>query len=965
MPSITKYPQTIIHDTHTNDYTSWHYIDGIKNISGSDYGYTNVISAKNGSNPRVSPLILKNFGFNLPKGAKVTSIVVEFGHRKMYKNAYDYPSIGAPTLMLQGTNLSSNAISKTGHTPQSGSFTSKSLKWDGTIVNTAGATVVGNVNVNNLASNQHYDLPTAEQINKSNFGVKISYPGNTSNNQGYLHLHFLRVTINYETPSYQISVTNANDTVYANVEQPIRVTVNNLKLMDYSPTVLITFPVGTEVKSISQSSMADYGSVSISNNVVTWNAKLNQLRGYVDLQINALFTAGDDKTITVVEQDYNFSSSLSFSVLPAMTGIIDISDVDQVIYAKQNTDFIIPIQIPLPLLELDSVTTFYLIPDAAISVKNNNSYTNVSANGYYSIPVTDFDDEGYLEVTAKTSNLGITNIGLSTTTTAETTNFVVKCIPSSLTSPIFTIIQLNSEEIARLGNTITYSVNSSLQISCNTNHISSFQDYYRNFRFGVVNSTNSNNPLEIFESCKKWSDGISTFNTYEEKTVEFNYNEEYPVYILFVGNYPVNDYFTLDFTYPCLVESVKFEGYDTTTIFPSPILNINDSQGLNSVSELDLGLFDKTNSLILYNFPLEYDFGTGNDKAIRGIQVKLDMNVEAPIALIARLKSNTGIVGNRSIIVYPEDTQVILGDEFDLWGFSIDDMVDLNLWELELEFLNNLNGESTFIAIENIDVTAFFIGLKQNKVNMVVDGETMRYYGLFVQKVTLSPGLKTKTKYVEVDGSDLHDPASRNIDKKEIEVEFRVVGCTIEETTMLLREIAKKLTNKCDKLNRPIPKRVEFSHVPGYHFDYILETPIDEDPKTVGYESKVKLTVYDGTSWANKDTVTNTVGSNMSIAKVPPVIQFIPLSSDVEIIETVHNQKLAISNSQFSVNCIVELRCADKKAYMRTNNNEELIDITDSIDWDVDWFILYPGEYSFETNGTCIIQNVIYTERGA
>lgn len=483
---------------------------------------------------------------------------------------------------------------------------------------------------------------------------------------------------------------------------------------------------------------------------------------------------------------------------------------------------------------------------------------------------------------------------------------------------------------------------------------------------GVVNTIeDTNDLLRIFDACTNFSDAVSSLNTYESKSLEFIYNEEYPVYLLFVGNYPVNNYFTLDFSYPCLVESLQFEGYDTKSVFPAPLLNINDAEGLSSVSELDLALFDKTNSIIFYQFPLGLNFGTGNDKAVRGIQVILDVDVESPITLVARLKSNNGIIGSRSIIITPEDRQIILGDEFDLWGFSIADMVDLDCWELELELNNNQNEESTFIAIENITMNVFFLDLKENKVNMIVDGENMRYYGFFVQKATLNPGLKSKTKYVEVDGSDLHEPASMNIDKKEIEVEFRVVGCTIEETTALLRQIAKKLTNKRTKLNKPIPKRVEFTHVPDFHFDYVLETPIDEDPKTVGYESKLKLVVYDGTSWANTDTVTNTVGSNMGITKVPPIIQFMPLSENVEIIESVHDQKLAISNPEFDQNCIVELRCADKKAYMRTTESDELINITDCVDWDADWFVLYPGEYSFEGNGTCIIQNVVYTERGA
>lgn len=952
--SVTKFPHLVSHVSHTSAYTTWSNFSNIH--QEEDYSSTRKISGKSGSNPKVCPIFIRDFRFDIPEGAKVTSIQVSYSHRRYYSVSGKYPSIGAPTLDLMNAGDSPAIVSKTGTGPST-SFVERSKTWTGEV----DATVVGNVDTSFIKTT--YDLPSREIINDENFGVKISYPSNTSANEGYVHLKYVKITVNYELPEYELQIRKTNQgTVYKDVPQNIQIVANNLKRMDYQPTLTITLPSNVSVSNIS-STWQNFGQITVNGNIITWVVPFEKNIGSFNLSFNIIFNEeGENQIINVVEQLTNASSTLSIDVYPYTLDITEIEG-EKTIYAKQNIDFVIPIEIPTSLL--DQVSTVYLIPNQNMSFKNGNSYASVNANGNYAIPISNFNENGYYELTAKTSVLGVTSIGLSTSTAAETINFVVKCISSGLTYPIFTIIELSEEECARLGDGYAYTINSALKINCASEHITNFVDYYRNFRIGVVNNIESTNDrISIFEACNNFSNAISVLNHYESKTLEFVYNEDYPVYILILGNYPVNDYFTLEFTHPCLIESVKFEGYDTATVFPVPIENINDDYSLMSPSEITLDMFEKSNSITLYDFPLEFSFGTNNKQAVRGIQLILDLSVESPIALIARLKSNKG-VGERSIIVYPEDSQVIIGGEFDLWGFSIVDMVDLSSWEFELEINNILNPAQNVIEIENIQVTASFLTLKQNKVNMIVEGENMRYYGLFVRKINMNPGLKTKTKYIEVDGSDIHKPASMNIDKKEIEVEFRVVGCTIEETTALLREIAKKLTNNRDKLNQPIPKRVEFDHIPGFHFDYILENTIDEDPKTIGYESKLKLTIYDGTSWANQDTITNTVGSNLGICKVSPVIQFIPLSTTVEIIESVHNQKLSISNSQFTVNSIVELRCADQKAYMRTNESDELIDITDSIDWDVDWFVLYPGEYSFETNGTCIIQNVIHTERGA
>ena len=65
----------------------------------------------------------------------------------------------------------------------------------------------------------------------------------------------------------------------------------------------------------------------------------------------------------------------------------------------------------------------------------------------------------------------------------------------------------------------------------------------------------------------------------------------------------------------------------------------------------------------------------------------------------------------------------------------------------------------------------------------MINGENIAWYGMFLQKVDIPAGLKTDTNYIEIDGVDSSNAYRQNIVKKELELEFSVFGCTLEETT--------------------------------------------------------------------------------------------------------------------------------------------------------------------------------------
>ena len=968
MVQATKYPQSIVQESGTS-WRSFKNISHVKDDSNS-YAETGLINGKNDSNyKRPARLTCTNFKFSIPVGAKINWIRVEYAHQKIADTKDKYPSIGGPTIFLKNTGIKpTDYVKATGSSPTK-SMTAKTKTFNGTYKVNNSITFVPGSNINlDYVSVQNYDsatnttsytykLPNRSTLNNSNFGVEITYPSNTSSNKGYLRIKYIRIVIDYTLSSYSLLCSDNNPIQHHIMDLcSLKIHLSNLKLTDYNTSINITLPENCIFDS---GTASNGGSLKKEGNIITWNTN-SGTTGTVECILNLQFTTIGTHNITVTELLNNTTKSFDFTIYPTPTGLVEEDNSNEkIIYAKQNTDFIVPIKIPSNLIDNLS----YIKVTCNNNIQFNNNATNTTIN----IPISDFNENGEYLLTCRTNVLGLSYLYISTDSTIGNVNFIIKVIPSNFSYPNCSILSLSNEELDRLGDGYTYTVESFLKIICEIEDIQLFSDYYKNFRMAVFNENIPENltitPEYLIDNAQYWSSGLTIFNEWEEKTVSFTYNSNNPLYILITGDYMNNhpDEFRIAYTDICIIED--YSEYESSGNFLIPI-----NETIISSSEISISALDHSNSVVIYDFPFEENFGTDDNIAIRGIECVLNVETDNDCVLKAKLKSSYGETGDRSVKINSSDKEIHIGGEFDLWGFSISKMINLEDWSIELQLQNLLNTNNTDVSnitVSDIQIIVYFLPLKKNRVFCIVEGENMRHHGMFLKKPKLSPGLKTKTKYFEIEGSDFNDPASMNITKKEIELEFSVRGCTIEETTDLLREIVTFMTNDRDDLNQPIPKRIEFSHIPGYHFDYILEDPIDEDPKTVGYESKMKLTIYDGTSWANEDTVTNTSGSNDGISKVQPVIECVPLSTTIEITEAIHNQKFTITNEDFNASSIVRIDCANQKAELKDVQGDEWEDISYLVDWDVDWFILYPGEFLFEENGTCLIQNITHTRRGA
>lgn len=473
---------------------------------------------------------------------------------------------------------------------------------------------------------------------------------------------------------------------------------------------------------------------------------------------------------------------------------------------------------------------------------------------------------------------------------------------------------------------------------------------------------------DIFKYAEFWGEPLTQVNDPQELECEFVFDENYPVHILIVGDFEEGDpeNSIMQFSPPVLRQSDDTNP-SLQCIFGTPIRGVVNEE----LTNLALNSFETSNTHVFYDFDLE-DIETNENNSILGIQINMVADFEENMSVLIRLKDPNGRTGERSVSITNDDANeriITVGGPFDLWGFDVEDMVNMDLWEVEAIFSNSwLSETESRVTVEKIEMIVCQNYVEDTAVICYLNGKDTRHYGMFVKSVEVPAGLNSEVKYLEIDGSDQNEAYRQNIAKKEITIKFAIIGCTIEESTALLKMIGSLFSNDRDELNNPIENRLEFSHYPGEYWNVVLEDAIDSDVEAVDYDSTLKLIVPDGTSHSTDEIVTSFVGNTTSIAKIHPMIQLIPtapLLDAFEIVETRSNQKMKIDATGIEASDLLILDCENRRLIVRRYNSDENIyadqDISLAVDWNADWFSLY-GEYYFETSG-CVIQTVTFEER--
>jgi len=486
-----------------------------------------------------------------------------------------------------------------------------------------------------------------------------------------------------------------------------------------------------------------------------------------------------------------------------------------------------------------------------------------------------------------------------------------------------------------------------------------------------VDSTDYNNltQQEIFTNAEYWSDNIAGLNSMNEVTALFTYNKDYPLYILITGDYPEGapTQNSIQYLEPCIIEEDEYEQRLQNGQYPVPIENTITYE---DSSEIVLDAYNISDTIVFYDLPLDDNYGTDTEKAIRGIELVGNIEQSDRLTLYAKLKSPTGESRQRSIIINDYDTNLDSNNKFhiggngDLWGFNTLEITHLEDWEIEFSISNNLEETSSSINFNQIQLILYIETVQPQNITAYINGEDIRYYGVFLTDVNIPEGLQTETDYLKVDGTDTNDAYRQNITSKEITLEFDLgEDCDLEANTLSRREFAKLLVNDRDEYNRPIPKRIEFSHYPDVYWEYIMEEAIEDKIEIGSYtDGKVKLTIPSGTSYDKETTVTSNTGYVNGLATINPVIYVRPTDEVITVRETVTGQEFHIGYTGGWQNKILEIDCINKNVWLLENEEDnEPVNLNQYVDWNSSWFRL-KGEYNF-IGINCVVRTVEIRER--
>lgn len=916
-------------------YRTFTNISALK-TDDSNYALCSDLGGANGTWNRPSTLTFRNFDFNLPDYAKIVRITVGYGQGKItYSSKTAYPKINAPLITLlnvSGYSSRGNAVPAT--------YTKFTKKFDA--------------------------KPKPSSVNSSNFGVSINYPTNTNTNNGAMKVGYCWIEIEYEDLNFSITAkTLNNNTRYLNETFDMQLNLSNLSKtrIDYNSIVKINLPSGLEfVGTIT-------GSGSLNKNSdgsYSWISSVGStFQSSITLRFKCVKTGS--QTISFAESSTGVNTKLNVFVNEDRLKL----DIESPDFAVEDEEFVLKCKAGTIVPRDTEGTVYFEFPPqlkiTSIITENENSLFEQEGTSINWIPNT-IEKEDIISISIVPESANIFDYYISTTIPFNDNNkYSIKVKPSDLTIPFSSFLELNEDVIGRMGTNIVYKVISFFKMNIIDDDIALIDEYAYNYRLGVFNNEVPENPDEFTEeyilSKAEFSDPILQANTLKELSLEFKYDEKYPVIIIFTGEYLESNVraFSIDFSNPIIIESEYYDSLEPTGIFPAPFKSLISQEDF-AATEL-FGL-TKTNRIRLYNYTMG-GLETRDDMVIQGLEVHLNINCDNPCSLLIKVLAPNGNIGERSLNIGRETGEKTIGGKFDLCGLDFEDYRNLDSLEIELIQLNPFDHD-TYLEINNIYLIVHYLQLEgKPTVDCFVNGINIKYYNMFLQNLEIPAGTENSVKYLKVEGTDSNTPYRSNIDSKEITLEFNVFGDNLEENSLFMERIGNLFKNARDDFNKPILNTIEFSHYPNRLWEFIQEGSIESTAEITSYSGTIKLTVPDGTSRSKEPIITNAQGINASIAKVTPIIQLMPFADEITVTEDVSKQVFIIRKTGLSNSNIISIDCTKRKVFKLDKQEDGTFietDITDSVDFSSDWFLIQ-GEYRFSCENSGSIQSVELYER--
>lgn len=995
----------------------------IKNINSSYAQSVEVMKGKKVSPNRPSTLTLSNWKAGIPTGSSIQKVTIYYQHQKIPKTEGKYPNIGAPTIdvLYKGKSIVTPPKKAKNDSYKKGKAPTKNQKTEKITFN-INCTVA---QINSTDFQVMIDYPTNANDTDGYMRIYYVYMVITYKTANFsVSLKKSKGGYNHEEYDVRCTVSNKNPTGYNPkllITSPPGFTylpgkskgTGKIRQIDTN-TFEWTPKMSKRVKSnnyvlafnvdVTYPSNQDFydGVFRISENLnghyaehtahITDKPKISDETQKSKYHDDDTDTSGSEDTqggTVETEADYIVPVQINNDDKLTMDYFYDIGTVDT---------FIVE-------FETDNPVDVEVIGIGTSRPDDPRTLWEFTVNGKYrpqnpKIWPTEYYGDMNLKVILSSKRQERVNItwrlmGLYTTYADQhlVLDFVVtEEQKATLGLPYYTTVELTKEEKDRLCDGHNYTVQSYIR----GNTIESIiRDYGENFRVIVFNNQigtpitirnidEENNTNEIVEYDPTDYDALSYEemyhnaeykgtspllpNVFESTECEFTYNEKYPLVIFITGDFINNpNIATLDFTEPCIIETDRYDSYETKGNYPFRINDLILNDG--SSAEQTIPANDQSEDIIFSRFPLDEGYGTDKDLAIRGVGLEFNIEKTDTLMLAAKLKSDKGETGSRSVVIQDSDINldstynVEIGGLGDFWGFNTEDLVNLEDWQVELTPSNTLIDTEAFLNYGNVKLILYTETIEAQDVQTIINGDDIASYGVYLSDQKIPQGLNTDTSYLNANGTDLNEPSSQAIREKTIELTFAVNSCDVTTSTDMLRQVVQLLMTHRDEYNKPIPKRIEFSNYPDLYWEYILEDTFDAEIEISDYTVKAKLVVPAGTAYKKEPTVTNNKGFVQGITAVKPTITIKTTTEDtIEITEVKSEQTFNMGFTGDWENHLVEIDCENRIVWLKeTEDDMDPINISRYVDINSDWFRLL-GEYEFETSN-CTLYTIEYTER--
>lgn len=189
MSNQIRFPSKVIQE-ESSDEGLW---ENLNNIKVDDWQKLAKCDLKSHQSP--STIILSDFNFNIPDKARISHIFIEHNFKK--ESSKTSIKVEPPVFKIN-SNMEKTSSIEAGIYPLERTV---------------------------FFINDEINL-TVEDINRDDFSISVKFPPNSTDNEGYLFLDFIRVKIEYEIPHYVLS-SGETSKYYPNKDNPLEKAVGD------------------------------------------------------------------------------------------------------------------------------------------------------------------------------------------------------------------------------------------------------------------------------------------------------------------------------------------------------------------------------------------------------------------------------------------------------------------------------------------------------------------------------------------------------------------------------------------------------------------------------------------------------------------------------------------------------------------------------------------------------------------